>query len=125
MADSERDVYRGASADMQANGSNVCCLGYRGIDKSRAARPSNAVRYDTFCMRYEISFSDRSCNIRVEARNFMEDLLGYANHVGIYSEEISMAGQALGNVPQSFPTIAIISAAFNINRVLDGQSVGS
>lgn len=48
-----------------------------------------------------------------------EDIIGYANHLGLFSEEISASGEALGNFPQAFTHLALISAAFNIDRKLD------
>jgi len=56
-----------------------------------------------------------------EARLLFERMLGHANHVGLYSEEISGSGEALGNFPQAFTHIALISAAFNLDRALDGR----
>ena len=50
-----------------------------------------------------------------------EDIIGYANHLGLFSEEISPCGEALGNFPQAFTHLALISAAFNIDRNLDEQ----
>jgi GH15 family glucan-1,4-alpha-glucosidase len=48
-------------------------------------------------------------------------MLTYANHVGLYSEEIGPAGEALGNFPQAFTHLGLISAAFNLNRALGGE----
>lgn len=53
-----------------------------------------------------------------EARLMFEQMLGYANHLGIYSEEIGTSGEALGNTPQAFTHLALISAAFNLDRTL-------
>jgi GH15 family glucan-1,4-alpha-glucosidase len=53
-----------------------------------------------------------------EARLMFEQMLGYANHLGIYSEEIGITGEALGNTPQAFTHLALISAAFNLDRTL-------
>jgi GH15 family glucan-1,4-alpha-glucosidase len=53
-----------------------------------------------------------------EARLMFERMLGYANHVGLYSEEIGPSGEALGNFPQAFTHLALISAAYNLDRVL-------
>ncbi len=54
-----------------------------------------------------------------EARLIFEKILSYANHVGLYSEQISIGGDALGNTPQAFTHLSMISAAFNLNRTLD------
>lgn len=53
-----------------------------------------------------------------EARLMFERMLGYANHLGLYSEEIGLNGEALGNTPQAFTHLALISAAYNLNRSL-------
>jgi len=53
-----------------------------------------------------------------EARLLFERMLGYANHVGLYGEETGHHGEALGNFPQGFTHLALISAAFNLDRVL-------
>lgn len=54
-----------------------------------------------------------------EARLLFEKMLGYANHLGLYSEEIGPCGEALGNFPQAFTHLSLISAAFNLDRWLD------
>jgi GH15 family glucan-1,4-alpha-glucosidase len=53
-----------------------------------------------------------------EARLMFEKMLGYANHVGLYAEEIGPSGESLGNFPQAFTHLALISAAYNLNRAL-------
>jgi glycosyl hydrolase family 15 len=52
----------------------------------------------------------------VEARLAFEKMLTYANHVGLYAEQISRAGQQQGNFPQALTHLALISAAFNLDR---------
>jgi GH15 family glucan-1,4-alpha-glucosidase len=53
-----------------------------------------------------------------EARLAFEKMLTYANHLGLYSEEIGASGELLGNFPQAFTHLALISAAFNLDRLL-------
>jgi GH15 family glucan-1,4-alpha-glucosidase len=53
-----------------------------------------------------------------EARLIFEKMLGYANHLGLYAEEIGQSGEALGNFPQAFTHFALISAAYNLDRAL-------
>jgi GH15 family glucan-1,4-alpha-glucosidase len=60
-----------------------------------------------------------------DARLLFEHMLGYANHLGLYAEEIGDHGEALGNFPQAFTHIALISAAFNLDRALDSCRVRS
>jgi GH15 family glucan-1,4-alpha-glucosidase len=55
-----------------------------------------------------------------EARLIFEKMLGYANHLGLYSEQVGSSGEALGNFPQAFTHLALISAAFNLDRRLGG-----
>ena len=52
------------------------------------------------------------------ARLVFEKLLGYANHVGLFSEQIGPRGEHLGNFPQGLTHIALISAAYDLNRRL-------
>jgi GH15 family glucan-1,4-alpha-glucosidase len=53
-----------------------------------------------------------------EARLAFEKMLTYANHLGLYSEEIGPSGEALGNFPQAFTHLALISAAVNLDHQL-------
>lgn len=56
-----------------------------------------------------------------EARLIFEKMLGYANHLGLYSEETGSRGEAMGNFPQAFTHLALISAAFNLDRALGAR----
>lgn len=56
-----------------------------------------------------------------EARLIFEGMLGFANHLGLYAEETGKTGEALGNFPQAFTHLALISAAFNLDRALDAR----
>ncbi|HZI04622.1 MAG TPA: glycoside hydrolase family 15 protein [Archangium sp.] len=53
-----------------------------------------------------------------EARLTFERMLGYANHVGLYAEQIGPSGEALGNFPQALTHLSLISAAYNLDRAL-------
>ena len=53
-----------------------------------------------------------------EARLIFEKILSYANHLGLYAEELSVTGEHLGNFPQAFAHIGLISAAYNLDRAL-------
>ncbi len=59
-----------------------------------------------------------------DARLLFEEMLGYANHLGLYAEQTGPSGEALGNFPQAFTHLALISAAFNLDRALAGERVG-
>jgi GH15 family glucan-1,4-alpha-glucosidase len=56
-----------------------------------------------------------------EARLRFEQMLGYANHLGLYAEQTGPSGEALGNFPQAFTHLSLISAAFNLDRALGGR----
>jgi len=56
-----------------------------------------------------------------QARLLFERVLGYANHLGLYAEQTGSQGEALGNFPQAFTHLALISAAFNLDRMLGSQ----
>jgi GH15 family glucan-1,4-alpha-glucosidase len=53
-----------------------------------------------------------------EARLVFEKMIGYANHVGLYAEQIGLTGESLGNFPQAFTHLGLVSAAFTLNRAL-------
>ncbi|HWB86258.1 MAG TPA: glycoside hydrolase family 15 protein [Bryobacteraceae bacterium] len=54
-----------------------------------------------------------------EAQFLFEKLLSYANHLGLFSEEVSSKGESLGNFPQALTHLGLISAAFNLNQLLN------
>ncbi|CAI9085922.1 glycoside hydrolase family 15 protein [Candidatus Methylacidiphilum fumarolicum] len=56
-----------------------------------------------------------------EAHLLFERMLGFANHVGLYAEEIGFSGEALGNFPQALTHLSLISAAYNLNKVLEAK----
>ncbi|WP_367123798.1 glycoside hydrolase family 15 protein [Streptomyces phytohabitans] len=53
-----------------------------------------------------------------EARLALEKMFTYSNHVGLYGEQIAVTGQQLGNFPQAFTHLALISAAVNLDRAM-------
>jgi GH15 family glucan-1,4-alpha-glucosidase len=57
-----------------------------------------------------------------EAQLTFEKMLTYANHLGLYSEEIGLTGEQLGNFPQAFSHLALINAAVNLDYQLDHGS---
>jgi len=54
-----------------------------------------------------------------KARFYFEKMLGYANHLGLYSEQLGFQGEHLGNFPQAFTHLGLISAAYNLNNQLN------
>jgi len=79
----------------------------------------------TFCM---CSFWYVECLSRAgdieKARLIFEKMLGYANHLGLYGEELGRRGEHLGNFPQAFTHLALISAAYDLNRRLEAAGQG-
>ncbi|MFI8339209.1 glycoside hydrolase family 15 protein [Streptomyces sp. NPDC085639] len=57
-----------------------------------------------------------------QARLVLEKMLGYANHLGLYSEEIDLTGRQLGNFPQAFTHLALIDAAITLDASLNRNS---
>jgi GH15 family glucan-1,4-alpha-glucosidase len=53
-----------------------------------------------------------------QARVALEKMFTYANHLGLYAEQIGHTGEQLGNFPQAFTHLALISAAINLDRAL-------
>jgi len=54
-----------------------------------------------------------------EARLTFEKMLTYANHLGLFAEEIGTTGEQLGNFPQAFTHLALIDSAITLNALLD------
>ncbi|MGE5796429.1 MAG: glycoside hydrolase family 15 protein, partial [Ignavibacteria bacterium] len=54
-----------------------------------------------------------------KARLFFEKMLGYSNHLGLYSEQLGLKGEHLGNYPQAFTHLGLISAAINLSKNLE------
>jgi len=54
-----------------------------------------------------------------DARLVLDKMLTYANHLGLFSEEIGLTGEQLGNFPQAFSHLALINAAINLDRALN------
>ncbi|MEU0496848.1 glycoside hydrolase family 15 protein [Mycobacterium sp. NPDC006124] len=53
-----------------------------------------------------------------DAQLALEKMFTYANHVGLYAEQVSATGDQVGNFPQAFTHFALISAAINLDRAL-------
>jgi len=58
-----------------------------------------------------------------QARFIFEKMLGYANHLGLYSEELGPRGEHLGNFPQALSHLALISAADCLDRAMDAAGM--
>ena len=57
-----------------------------------------------------------------DARTAFEQMLTYGNHVGLYSEEIALTGEQIGNFPQAFTHLALIDAAVTLDAALDRRA---
>jgi GH15 family glucan-1,4-alpha-glucosidase len=57
-----------------------------------------------------------------EAQMVFEKMLTYANHLGLFSEEIAVTGEQIGNFPQAFTHLALIDAAVRLDNRLDARS---
>ncbi len=76
----------------------------------------------TFWLVEALTRAGRHDRARLDDARFMfEKMLGHANHLGLYAEETGHSGEALGNFPQAFTHLALISAAFNLDRALGGS----
>jgi GH15 family glucan-1,4-alpha-glucosidase len=54
-----------------------------------------------------------------QARFVFEKVLGYANHLGLFAEQLGQSGEQLGNFPQAFTHLSLISAAYDLDRRLN------
>lgn len=70
---------------------------------------------DDYSTRWLTKYSEKKYLTR--AVNIFENVLSFGNHLGMFSEEIARSGEQLGNTPQAFSHLALISAAFNLDRV--------
>jgi GH15 family glucan-1,4-alpha-glucosidase len=72
----------------------------------------------SMCTFWYIDALTRGGRLR-EARLTFEKMLTYGNHLGLFSEEIGVTGEQLGNFPQAFTHLALINAAIDLDRKLD------
>ncbi len=72
----------------------------------------------TACSFWNVECLARAGDLKL-ARFYFEKALSYANHLGLYSEEIGPSGEQLGNFPQAFTHLGLISAAYFLDRKLD------
>jgi GH15 family glucan-1,4-alpha-glucosidase len=74
----------------------------------------------SMCSFWYVECLARANDLR-QARFIFEKALGYANHLGLYAEQLGPCGEHLGNFPQALTHIALISAAWNLNERLTQQ----
>ena len=106
--------------------STLCAISEDLVDDSLVYRYRTDVTKDglegdegtfTMCSFWYAEVLARAGDVQ-EARFLFEKMLGYANHLGLYAEEIGPHGEHLGNFPQAFTHLALISAAYAIDRKL-------
>lgn len=56
------------------------------------------------------------CDHVAEAKDFFERMLTFGNHLGLYAEELGSNGEHLGNFPQAFTHLGLISAALELDK---------
>jgi GH15 family glucan-1,4-alpha-glucosidase len=109
--------------------STLKAVGDRLLDDSLVYRYSSEAEIDglrggegTFnmCSFWYVECLARAGDVK-QARFLFEKMLGYANHLGLFSEELGPAGEHLGNFPQAFTHLSLISAAYYLDRALSGQ----
>lgn len=91
---------------------------------AKAAPDGLPGREGTFsmCSFWYVECLARANDLR-QARFIFEKALGYANHLGLYAEQLGPNGEHLGNFPQALTHIALISAAWHLNERLEGRNV--
>ena len=65
------------------------------------------------------SVHDKTKSYLDKAITVFEGVMAFSNHLGMFSEEIAISGEQLGNAPQAFSHLAFVSAAYNLSRVTD------
>lgn len=88
------------------------------------AAPDGFVSHEgtfSMCTFWYVECLSRSGQLE-KARFYFEKMLGYANHLGLYSEQLGFEGEHLGNFPQAFTHLGLISAAYNLNQQLNENS---
>lgn len=74
----------------------------------------------SMCTFWYVECLSRSGQLQ-KARLYFEKMLGYANHLGLYAEMLGFKGEHLGNFPQAFTHLGLISAALNLDKQLNDQ----
>ena len=100
--------------------SNSLVYRYNALETSDGLRgEEGAFNICTFWLVEALTRAGREDPSRLEqARLVFEQMLGFANHLGLYAEETGPTGEALGNFPQAFTHLGLISAAYNLDRAL-------
>ncbi|MGH8023354.1 MAG: glycoside hydrolase family 15 protein [Limisphaerales bacterium] len=86
-------------------------------DKAASDGMSGPESTFTVCSFWYAQCLARMGNVK-QAQLMFEKMLGYANHLGLYAEQLGPRGEHLGNFPQAFTHLALISAAYNLDQKL-------
>lgn len=89
--------------------------------KPELAAPDGFVSHEgtfSMCTFWYVECLSRAGQLQ-KARFYFEKMLGYANHLGLYSEQLGFEGEHLGNFPQAFTHLGLISAAYNLDKQLN------
>jgi GH15 family glucan-1,4-alpha-glucosidase len=90
------------------------------VDDGVKGREEGAFNLCTFWLVEALARAGRVEPARLEmAHVLFEKMLDYRNHLGLMGEQTGLDGQVLGNFPQAFSHLGLISAAFNLDRALD------
>jgi GH15 family glucan-1,4-alpha-glucosidase len=110
--------------------STLRTVGEKLMDDSLVYRYTNDTGFDglsgaegTFnmCSFWYVECVARAGDLR-KARFYFEKMLSYANHLGLFAEETGSSGEQLGNFPQAFTHLSLISAAFYLDRALSEKA---
>lgn len=74
-------------------------------------------------MKQAARYSTTIPNLYKVAVSHYDNILSYANHLGMFSEEVAISGEQMGNTPQAFSHLACISAAINLERLGGGSDL--
>jgi GH15 family glucan-1,4-alpha-glucosidase len=100
--------------------SDVLIYRYRGKDVQKDGIGGEEGTF-TMCSFWYVECLSKSGQTE-KAAEYFEKMLGYANHLGLFSEQLGSRGEHLGNFPQAFTHLALISAAFQLDSDLDKKA---
>lgn len=124
LADTNILLTRFLAADAAGEVVDLMVPTTRLVSTPRDTTAPSARRARSTCARSGTSMRSRKPARLPESRLVFEKMLTYANHVGLYAEEIGPSGEALGNFPQAFTHLALISSAVNLDVALDKAGSG-
>lgn len=91
--------------------------------KQGVAAPDGFVSHEgtfSMCSFWYVECLSRAGQLE-KARFYFDKMMGYANHVGLYAEQLGFHGEHLGNFPQAFTHLGLISAAYNLDQQLNNS----